>query len=65
MVGLATCPVTHMTELEASREILRDLTSPPAAVPQVLIRVGIEPEGELAPERTPRRPLSEVSEIRS
>jgi nitroreductase len=65
MVGLATCPVTHITELEASREILRDLTSPPAAVPQVLIRVGIEPDGELAPERTPRRPLGEVLEIRS
>ncbi|WAC93816.1 Acg family FMN-binding oxidoreductase [Mycobacterium sp. Aquia_213] len=63
MVGLATCPVTHVTELEASREIIRDLTSGPAAVPQVLIRVGIEPEGELAPEPTPRRPLSEVLEI--
>jgi nitroreductase len=65
MVGLATCPVTHVTELEASREIIRDLTSGTAAVPQVLIRVGIEPEGELAPEPTPRRPLSEVLEIRS
>ena len=64
MVGLATCPVTHITELEASRDILRDLTSHPAAVPQVLIRVGIEPEGELAPKPTPRRPLSEVLEIR-
>jgi nitroreductase len=62
--GLATCPVTHVTELEASRDIIRDLTSGPAAVPQVLIRVGIEPEGELVPEPTPRRPLSEVLEIR-
>jgi nitroreductase len=64
MAGLATCPVTHITELEASREMIRDLTSGPAAVPQVLVRVGIEPEGELAPEPTPRRPLSEVLEIR-
>jgi nitroreductase len=64
MAGLATCPVTHITELEASREMIRDLTSGPAAVPQVLIRVGIEPEGELAPEPTPRRPLNEVLEIR-
>lgn len=62
--GLATCPVTHITELEASRKMIRDLISCPAAVPQVLIRVGIEPEGELAPEPTPRRPLSEVLEIR-
>ncbi len=64
MAGLATCPVTHITELKASREILRDFTSGPAAAPQVLIRVGIGPEDELAPEPTPRRPLSEVLEIR-
>jgi nitroreductase len=64
MAGLATCPVTHITELEASREMIRDLTSGPAEVPQVLVRVGIEPEGELAPKPTPRRPLSEVLEIR-
>jgi nitroreductase len=64
MAELATCPVTHITELEASRDIIRALTSDPAAVPQVLIRVGIEPEGELAPPPTPRRPLSDVLEIR-
>nr|WP_245604938.1 nitroreductase family protein [Mycobacterium genavense] len=45
MAGLATCPVTHVTELEASRDMIRDLVSRPAAVPQVLIRVGIEPGG--------------------
>jgi nitroreductase len=65
MAGLATCPVTHLTELEASRKVIRDLTVRPAAVPQVLIRVGIEPEGELTPKPTPRRPLSDVLEIRS
>jgi nitroreductase len=64
MAGLSTCPVTHITELEASRKMIRDLTSGPAAVPQVLIRVGIEPKDELAPEPTPRRPLNEVLEIR-
>jgi len=64
MAGLSTCPVTHLTELESSRDIIRDLTTGPAAVPQVLIRVGIEPEGELTPGPTPRRPLSEVLEIR-
>ncbi len=63
MAGLATCPVTHLTELDASREIIRDLTGEMAALPQVLIRVGIEPEGELTPPPTPRRPLSEVLEI--
>jgi nitroreductase len=64
MAGLATCPVTHITELEAGRDIIRVLTSVPAAVPQVLIRVGIEPADELAPKPTPRRPVSEVLEIR-
>lgn len=64
VAGLATCPVTHITELEASREMIRDLTSGPAAVPQVLIRVGIEPEGELVPKPTPRRPLREVLRVR-
>ncbi len=63
MAGLATCPVTHITELESSREMIRDLISAPAAVPQVVIRVGIEPEDELAPPPTPRRPLREVFEI--
>ena len=64
MAGLATCPVTHITELEASRDIIRDLMSDSAAVPQVLIRVGTEPEGDLARPPTPRRPLSEVLQIR-
>ena len=63
MAGLATCPVTHITELESSRDIIRDLTAGPPAVPQVLIRVGIEPEGELPPKPTPRRPLGDVLEI--
>ncbi|MDT5224962.1 MAG: hypothetical protein QOG19_2369 [Mycobacterium sp.] len=61
MAGLATCPVTHTTETQASREILRDLTTT-AEVPQVLIRVGTEPAGEV-PATTPRRPLREVLEI--
>ncbi|MEM6108692.1 NAD(P)H nitroreductase [Mycobacterium sp. 050272] len=65
MAGLATCPVTHVTELDASRDMIRDLATGLAAVPQVLVRVGIEPEGELAPEPTPRKPLHEVLEIRS
>ncbi|MGO9154253.1 Acg family FMN-binding oxidoreductase [Mycobacterium sp.] len=64
MAGLATCPITHITELEASRDIIRDLMSDSAVVPQVLIRVGIEPEGDLVRPPTPRRPLSEVLEIR-
>ncbi|WP_084044834.1 Acg family FMN-binding oxidoreductase [Mycobacterium avium] len=62
--GLATCPVTHVTELEAGRDLIRHLMADPAAVPQVLIRVGVEPEGELPPRPTPRRPLGDVVQFR-
>ncbi|MHA7652396.1 Acg family FMN-binding oxidoreductase [Mycobacterium sp. ML4] len=60
--GLATCPITHATELEPGRDILRELTEGRAAVPQVLIRVGISPSGPI-PAATPRRPLGEVLEV--
>lgn len=63
MAGLATCTLTHITELEASRDIIRELTGR-AAFPQALIRVGTVPAGEEIPAPTPRRPLTEVLEIR-
>lgn len=62
MAGLATCPITHATELEPGRAILRELTGGRASVPQVLIRVGIAPSGPI-PAATPRRPLGEVLEV--
>ncbi|MCK8644206.1 Acg family FMN-binding oxidoreductase [Mycobacterium colombiense] len=63
MAGLSTCPVTHVMELEATREMIRDLTRR-AALPQILVRVGVEPEGASTPGRTPRRPLGDVLRIR-
>ncbi|HET9877633.1 MAG TPA: NAD(P)H nitroreductase, partial [Mycobacterium sp.] len=39
MVGLATCPVSHLTELSVSRELLAALTDH-TDLPQVLIRAG-------------------------
>ena len=42
MAGLATCTLTHITEVPASREIVADVdrqSSP--TIPQVLIRVGL------------------------
>jgi hypothetical protein len=63
MAGLATCTLTHITELEASRTILQGLTAT-MAFPQVLIRVGTAPDMEQIPAPTPRRPLTEVLEIR-
>jgi hypothetical protein len=34
------------------------------AVPQVLLRVDVDPDGEAVPEPTPRRPVRDVLEIR-
>ena len=62
--GLATCTVTHVTEVQAGRDIVRELLSDTALVPQVLIRVGAEPGGEPL-EPTPRRPLHDVLHMRS
>jgi hypothetical protein len=63
MAGLATCTLTHITELEASRDIIRELTGR-ASFPQALIRVGTAPANEEPPAQTPRRNLTEVFEIR-
>lgn len=59
MAGLATCPVSQLTELSVSRELLAALTGH-TDLPQVLIRVGVAPALEVAPPPTPRRPLAEV-----
>jgi hypothetical protein len=63
IAGMATCPMTHITEMEASRDIIRWLTGR-KAMPRVLIRVGITPSIEDIPVPTPRRSLREVLEIR-
>jgi len=57
--GFATCTLTHMIEVHASREIVRRLIGRPAE-PQVLIRAGSGPEISPPPVRTPRRPLADV-----
>lgn len=63
MASLATCTLTHMIELHASREIVRRLTGRHTE-PQLLIRVGTIPQTESLPTPTPRRPVSEVLQIR-
>jgi hypothetical protein len=63
MAGLATCPVTHLTEVTVTRELIRSLTDHDAA-PQVLIRVGVVPVTEKVPPPTPRRPLSAVLRLK-
>lgn len=55
---LATCPLTHLTDIEGSRAAIRAL-APDAGVPQLLLRVGTATRP--APlNDTPRRPVSEV-----
>jgi nitroreductase len=63
IAGLATCPVTHLTELSVTRELIRSLMDHDA-VPQVLIRVGVVPVTEKVPPPTPRRPLSAVLRLK-
>lgn len=63
MAGLATCPLTHLTEVEASRAIVSALTG--RALPQVLIRVGLAPALDGVPPPTPRRQPSDVLSWRS
>ncbi len=64
MAGFATCTVTHVTELQASRDMISELIPDAEAVPQVLIRVGTTPPGRGAPEPTPRRRIRDVLEMR-
>ncbi|MCV7413059.1 NAD(P)H nitroreductase [Mycobacterium florentinum] len=62
MAGLATCPLTHLIELDECRDIVRGLIDG-SDQPQVLVRVGVTPAMEVLPPPTPRRPLDEVLEI--
>jgi hypothetical protein len=59
LAGMATCTLTHITELWSSRNLIGTLTGR-AAMPQLLIRVGeARVLGEVPP-MTPRRPLRDV-----
>jgi hypothetical protein len=61
--GLATCALTHLIEVDESRDIVRGLIEP-SGEPQVLIRAGIAPSMEGLPAATPRNPLGDVLQIR-
>ncbi|WAJ42904.1 NAD(P)H nitroreductase [Mycobacterium sp. Aquia_216] len=58
VAGLATCTLTHLTELAPSRHLVEELTGHP--LPQVLVRIGRAPRNEHYPPPTPRRPLDDV-----
>ena len=63
LAGLATCTLSHMTELEDSRNVIRALTGG-SGNPQLLIRIGVVPALRDEPPATPRRPLADVLELR-
>lgn len=56
LAGFATCPVTNVTELHASRDVIGALIGRDAC-PQVLVRVGMAPVLDSVPPPTPRRPV--------
>ncbi len=63
IAGLATCTLTHMTEVAPSRDVIRQLMGQTGS-PQLLIRIGIAPSDDQQPPATPRRPVTEILEIR-
>jgi nitroreductase len=63
LAGMATCTLTHVTELAPSRELIRELAGQ-RGLPQLLVRVGQPPvEHGAEPGPAPRRPLSDVFEV--
>jgi hypothetical protein len=59
LAGMATCTLSHLTELASSRHLIGTLTGR-TAMPQLLIRVGeARVGGEVLP-ATPRRPVQDV-----
>jgi hypothetical protein len=64
LAGLATCTLTHVTELPASQQVVATLIGQPTT-PQVLVRIGLAPALDDIPPATPRRPIDEVFEVRT
>ncbi|WP_066908510.1 Acg family FMN-binding oxidoreductase [Mycobacterium interjectum] len=63
VAGVATCTLTHMTEMAMSRDTIAQLTGT-AGTPQLLIRVGASTLNGRHIESTARRLVTEVLEFR-
>ncbi|MFI6365647.1 Acg family FMN-binding oxidoreductase [Nocardia sp. NPDC050630] len=57
--GLASCPMTHITEMPSARMVIASMLAHPG-IPQVVIRVGTAPEDAPETAPTPRRPLADI-----
>jgi hypothetical protein len=64
MAGLATCTLTHITEVRTTRDLVAALMGYDSH-PQVLIRVGFAPAMENLPPVTPRRSLEDVFQMQN
>jgi hypothetical protein len=62
MAGLATCTLTHITEVRTTRDLVAALMGYNSH-PQVLIRVGVVPAMDKLPPVTPRRQLDDVFQV--
>ncbi|WP_433664613.1 Acg family FMN-binding oxidoreductase [Nocardia sp. CA-128927] len=58
VAGQASCALTHITELPTVRKTISSLLADPV-VPQVVIRIGSAPDGEVPP-TSPRRPVTDI-----
>jgi nitroreductase len=63
LAGLATCTVSHLTEIASARTVLAELIGH-AGVPQLLIRVGKVPVFDQGAPLTPRRPITDILWVR-
>jgi len=63
VAGMATCTLTHMTEIAESRHVIAQITAT-AGQPQLLIRVGRSPANGQQVEPTARRLVTELLEFR-
>ncbi|WP_433520196.1 Acg family FMN-binding oxidoreductase [Nocardia pseudovaccinii] len=61
--GLASCSMTHITEMPSARKIIAAMLPHPG-IPQVIIRVGTVPDDEPETAPTPRRPLTDFLTMR-
>jgi hypothetical protein len=59
LLGLATCPLSQVLEVDDTRRVLRDDVLDGAIAPQVVLRLGFSSTTTRLP-ATPRRPVGEV-----
>jgi nitroreductase len=59
LLGLATCPLSQVLEVDDTRRVLRDDVLDGAIAPQLVIRLGF-PSSTVRLPATPRRPVAEI-----